>query len=327
MNLPRLFRLSSSRSAVRRCRWLLVACCLAGLPRGRAAEPDSLLPLAVFDFEAREEGIHELGAKVSALLNARLSSNPRLILVERAELEKLTGEHELSLSGVVAPQTAAKVGYLTGAKIIVTGKVFKIDQELNLVAKIIGTETGRVYGELVHGPAGGPNLSKLADELADKIAKNVIEHGGTFVSNLETPAQRVETMLAGLKPGARPSVTIKIPETHFGGPVRDPAAETELRRIFQNAGCSLLDEHSTTPADWEITGEAFSALGGRRGNLISCRARIELTVRRRADGKILTSERQTSVAVDLAEAVAAKSALQIAATELALRLLPQLVGR
>ncbi len=44
-----------------------------------------------------------------------------------------------------------------------------------------------------------------------------------------------------------------------------------------------------------------------------------------AGGKIIAEDRQTSVAVDLAEHIAAKTALQEGAGELATRLLPKLV--
>src|SRR5262245_20856537 len=88
------------------------------------------LSVAVFDFESKEESVKELGSKVSALLNAHLSTDPNLITVERAELEKALGEQELGLSGTVTTETAAKVGHLTGAKILVTGKLFKADREL-----------------------------------------------------------------------------------------------------------------------------------------------------------------------------------------------------
>ena len=95
--------------------------------------------------------MRDLGPKVATLLNANLSAEPQIITVERAELEKVLGEQELGLSGTVSPDTAAKVGHLTGAKVLVTGRVFKADKELMMVAKIIGTETSRVYGELVKG--------------------------------------------------------------------------------------------------------------------------------------------------------------------------------
>ena len=76
--------------------------------------------------------------------------------------------------------------------------------------------------------------------------------------------------------------------------------------------------------DIEITGEAFSAFGMRKGNLISCRSRLELKAQERHTGKILLIDRQTSVAVDIAEQIAAKTALHNVADELAERLLPKL---
>ena len=86
-----------------------------------------------------------------------------------------------------------------------------------------------------------------------------------------------------------------------------------------------MDDISTNKPDIEITGEAFSAFGMQKGNLISCNARIEIKARDVATGKILDIDRQTSVAVDLAEHTAAKTALQNGADELAERLLPKLI--
>ena len=102
---------------------------------------NQILSVAVFNFESKDEGVRDLGPKIATLISANLSAQPDLIMVERAELEKVLGEHELSLSGNVSADTAAKVGNLTGAKVLVTGSVFKMDGSLVLVAKIIGTET------------------------------------------------------------------------------------------------------------------------------------------------------------------------------------------
>jgi hypothetical protein len=127
-----------------------------------------------------------------------------------------------------------------------------------------------------------------------------------------------------LPEGKRPSVSVKISERHFGTAVIDPAAETELAYILQKAGFAVLDDKSGVKPDIEITGDAFSAFGLRKGNLISCRSRIELKVQQRESGKILTQDSETSVAVDIAEQIAAKSALQNAADQLAERVLPKL---
>jgi len=70
---------------------LLLAC---GIARAPAAD---VLTVAVFDFESKDEAVRDLGPKVAAMITATLSSDPRFITVERAELEKVLGEQELGL--------------------------------------------------------------------------------------------------------------------------------------------------------------------------------------------------------------------------------------
>src|ERR1035437_9961882 len=288
------------------------------------ASTNDILTVAVFDFESKDENVRDLGAKIATLVNVNLSAEPQLITVERAELEKVLGEQELGLSGTVSADTAAKVGNLTGAKVLVTGRVFKADNELILLAKIIGTETSRVYGEMVKGNASA-SITDLSAELAKKIAADVTQKSDTLVAKVETRDQRVEKIKKALGDKKRVAVSVKIGERHFGSPVIDPAAETELGKILQECGFTLVDDKSTNKANIEITGDAFSAFGLRKGNLISCKARVEIKVRDVATGNILVVERQTSVAVDIAEQTAAKTALQNAAAELAERVLPRIV--
>lgn len=301
---------------------ILVTVLLAAAITTPAAEPP-VLTVAVFDFESKDENVRDLGPKVAMLLNATLSAEPNLILVERAELEKVLGEQELGLSGTVSADTAAKVGNLTGAKVLVTGRVFKVDKETMIVAKVIGTETSRVYGEMVKG-AAAVSISDLSADLAKKIATTVTQKGETLLAKVVSREERIAKIKKSLKSDQLPSVAVKIPEQHFGAPVIDPAAQTELGLILQECGFKLVDEKSPDKADIEITGEAFSAFGLRKGNLISCKARVEIKARK-ANGDIVAVERQTSVAVDVAEQTAAKTALQNAALELAERLLPKLV--
>jgi hypothetical protein len=288
----------------------------------RAAPPE-ILTVAVFDFESKDEAVRGLGPKIAALINAHLSAEPQLITVERAELEKALGEQELGLSGTVSAESAAKVGHLTGAKVLVTGRAFQVDNALILVAKIIGTETSRVYGEVVNGKAGA-DITDLSAELAKKIATVVAQKGDTLVAKVETREERIAKIKAALGDKKLAAVSVRIEERHFGQAVIDPAAETELAVILQKTGFSVMDDKSTNKPDIEITGQAFSAYGLRKGNLISCRSRIELKAHERSTGKILAEDAQTSVAVDIAEQTAAKTALENAAVDIAERLAPKL---
>jgi len=283
----------------------------------------NVVTVAIFDFDSKDEAVRDLGPKAATLVNVGLSAEPNLITIERAELQKVLGEQELGLSGTVTTDTAAKVGNLTGAKVLVTGRVFKVDKDLVLVAKIIGTETSRVYGEMVKG--GGPDaLTELSEALSKKIAATLAQKSETLLAKFESPEERLNKLLKSLKEGKRPAVSVRIAERHFGQPVIDPAAETELTLILQKAGFTVVDEKSKQKPDIEITGEAFSTLGLRKGNLISCKARIEVKAHDLKARKLLVADRQTSVAVDIAEQTAAKSALQNAALDLAERLVPKL---
>ena len=146
--------------------------------------------------------------------------------------------------------------------------------------------------------------------------------------NVAAPAADVETRELNIHKCGSPALTMALlPERHFGAPVIDPAAETELLLILKECGFGITDDKSKEPADLEITGEAFSAYALRKGNLISCKAQIEIKVHDRKTTNLLLAERQTSVAVDVTEQTSAKTALQNAAMELAERLLPKLVGK
>lgn len=280
------------------------------------------LTVAVFDFESKEEGLRDAGPKVATLLNALLSVDARLITVERAELEKVLGEQELGLSGTVSADTAAKVGKLTGARVIVTGRVFTAGRETMVVAKIIGTETSRVYGEIGRGASGG-SLADVANELAPRIAKTIEAKADTLVAKVEIMddlVARLQKEYAGKK---FPSVSISVPERHIGAPTIDPAVQTEVGFILQKLGATVFDQKEAAKADVEISGEAFSELSVRRGNLVSCKARVELKAVKA--GQMVFIDRQTTVAVDVAEHLAGKTALQEAGAKLAERLLPKLV--
>jgi hypothetical protein len=318
MNL-RLF-LSASAALAAGAALLLPIC-------ARAEPPPAPLTAAVFSFQASGENLEAKGAEVATLLNAQLSSvAPEVSLVERQEIDKVLGEQELGLSGTVSSDTAAKTGALLGAKVLITGRLFEAGGKYYLVAKIIGTDTGRVYGES-ETFADLSGMEKAAGALALKIADDFKKRGGTLVAAPEPPGARLERLrkiVAGK--GALPSVSVVIAEQHLGRVVIDPAAQTEIKFLLEQLGFEVIDPAANgRQADVQVTGEAFSELAGRHGNLVSCRARVEIRAVRPAGGRLLLADAQTDVAVDVAEHVAGKSALENAAAKLTERLLPKLV--
>ena len=293
----------------------------------KAEEEFTVYPVAVFPFAERGRDAAELGNKVTDLLFANLVTNPDMYLVEREEIDKLFTEQELNRSGLINPYQATQIGYLTGAKILVTGSVLVVGDKLYVVAKIIGTETSRVLGASVKG-AVDVELDGLVEELAKNVASTITERATDLVARPVIKEDRLAALARLMGKGKRPSVWIDIPERHVGQTAYDPAAETELTLFCKELGFEVIDrkEGNRKDADVVLTGEGFSQFASRHGNLVSVKARLEVKALDRESGRVLAVDRQTSVAVDLAEHIAGKTALQNAAISVAERLLPKVAS-
>ncbi len=120
---------------------------------------------------------------------------------------------------------------------------------------------------------------------------------------------------------------MSIPEQHIGRPIVDPAAQTEMKLVLQEVGFTVLDSSETAKRpDVQITGEAFSEMGMRKGNLVSGLARVEIKAVNAKTGDLIAVDRQRGVAVDLGENVAAKEALQNAGWDIIVRLIPKIAA-
>lgn len=154
---------------------------------------------------------------------------------------------------------------------------------------------------------------------------------------LRAPAQEAAAVPATLKyPAVR--VMIVVPETHIGRQISDPAAETELIRMFAKAKYTVIDQTQYaamryTPemeevvknptslkaralttkygADLLIVGEAFS----QRSELqppgaISCRARVEVRAVFTQAAQIVAATDGIATGADVTEFIAAKIGLR-----------------
>jgi hypothetical protein len=290
-----------------------------------AANPPQPLPTAVLNFQTSDESMEKQGAEIATLLEADLSTSEHAITVEREEVDKILSEQEFGASGLVSADTAAKIGSLTGARVLVTGRLFAVGNQYMVVAKIISTETSRVYGVTATLPDLA-NLPQGAQDLSGKIDGVLASHRDVLLAQEETPGQRLTRLRGILGQRPLPSVTVSISERDYTQPSIDPAAQTEIIMQLQALGFQIIDpDQNHKKADIVISGEAFSELGARHGNLVSSRGRIELKVARETSHELLWTDRETQVAVDLGDRTAGKEALEKAADRLTERLLPKLV--
>lgn len=291
-----------------------------------AEEGQTVYPTAILPFQERGPEVKGQGVKVSDLLGALLDVDPQLHLLFREDMEKLLGESELNLSGMINPNQAVKVGQLTGAKILVTGSIMQVGKKTYLVAKIIGTETGRVLGKSVKGDAR-EDLDTLIEQLAERITETIGEKADQLVAKPVKQEDRIAALKEKLGDAKRPVVFVKIAERHVGQATLDPAAQTEVTLFCKETGFEVVDPDSgrRKDADILIEGEGFSEFAMRRGNLVSVKARLEVKAIDPKTDKVIATDRQTAVVVDLTEQIAGKAALQKAAAQIAERLLPKLI--
>lgn len=272
----------------------------------KEAEKVPPLSAAIVDFKDGSADLEGIGSSVSALLQAKVSIDSDATLVERAELNEILGEQELKLSDAVTPGQAAEVGQLTGAEVIVSGRVFTVKDRVYVVAKVVSTSSGRVFGATSSYEKDG-KIDDAVDTLSKDVSKILKEQIAQLRSGQTLEARIADQLKAKLEKKASAKVYISVKEEILRAPVPDPAVQTELARTLQAAGWKVVEAENE--ADIRISGEAFAEVGSRRGNLWFTRARLEFKVLN-AKGEVLKTDRVVCGNVDLTQAVSAKGALQ-----------------
>ena len=310
------------------------------------------LSVAVLSFQCRDE---QIAGTVTDMVMGALSADPAIDMVERDQLDKVLNEYQIGLSGLVSSSQAQRIGFLVGAQALVVGRTFLVDQQILITGKVVGVETGRVYVEQVRGEQTG-QLLPIAEELGEKMTSTIKLRRNTLCAPdiSKDRDKRMAELAEKLKEKELPKVVISIPERHFGQPVGDPTAETELMFWFDKCGFTVISSGHAEPrlADWAwdyyhgqnaprrnvaipqligedvsvvIVGEAFSEFGTRVGPLTSCKIRLEVRALERATGRVLAISRRSQASVDVSERAAAKAGLQQAAANVAYELIPRLV--
>ena len=257
--------------------------------------------IAVLPFDSRGARAQDenLGKSIAELLSVELATQGDFELVERAELDKILTELHLSATGLVDKETQLKLGQLTGAKILITGSVFRSGDNNYVVAKLIGVETGKV---LPAAAKGGSAATDLVSELAVKVAGQLTARSRQLMPRPKT-ALSVAGELSGTVKGNGRKVYVKIAES-ISAPAIDPAAETELKKLLIALGFEVVEDRQD--AEFLFLGEGLATDSGRYQNFSSSTARLELNLYK---GKqILLSDRQKETVAGPSYVIAAKDA-------------------
>lgn len=296
----------------------------SSLTRVGAQEP---VTVAVYDFRPTGGPVRDDGPKITALVTTDLSGEPSIALIERAQLTKALNEQAFGASGMVNSDVAAKIGQLTGAKVLVAGQVFRTSQDhLVIVANVIGTETARLFTARVEGGAAG-DLVQMTSDLSGKIVQII----STQMTNLvaapeEAREKRLERIVKTITGKNRPTVSVDIQFFGDNRHWRDDWADDEFGAILLKAGFTVLDGRSDRKPDIEISGNGSTGDGIQRGDFVSRVSSIEIKMRDRRSGEIIGFDRQESIATGIGANIVGKASHDKAVDELAERILPLLAN-
>ena len=101
--------------------------------------------IAVLEFTDLQGEVTNFGRYLSEELITRLYDSNKFKVVERQLLNKVIAEQKLSLTGVVDPASARKLGSVLGVDAIVSGTIADRGDTLKINARLIDSETGEVF--------------------------------------------------------------------------------------------------------------------------------------------------------------------------------------
>ncbi len=130
--------------------------------------------IAVLDFSLKGSGFEteDMGAIVAEWFITAFVKEGRFDVVERGLLKKILNEQKLGMSGVVDETTATKIGKLLGVKIIISGSVLKLQNILEINARIIDVETASIIAAENVKSSAAAQLQDLVVQMSAKIIKN-----------------------------------------------------------------------------------------------------------------------------------------------------------
>lgn len=100
--------------------------------------------VASVDFVDLQGRTSELGKYLAEQLSVEMVNEDGISVVDRANINSILVEHKLTLTGLVEPKNAKKLGKFAGVEAILFGTVTILDGSIMLTVKAISTETAQI---------------------------------------------------------------------------------------------------------------------------------------------------------------------------------------
>jgi len=122
---------------------------------------DGKKKIAVIEFSDLEGNVTQFGKYLAEELITRLFRTKKFEVVERQLLNKVLSEQKLGITGLIDDKSAIAIGKILGVDAIVSGTITDFVTDLKVNARIISTETGKVFGVAATNIVKDENVRKL----------------------------------------------------------------------------------------------------------------------------------------------------------------------
>jgi len=122
--------------------------------------------LAILDFTRLDGSVDNLGRYIAERLTAGVFVTQRFEVVERRQLDKIVRELGLNVSGLIDPAHAKQLGRLYGVDAIASGSISELAGRIEINARLMETETGRVLSAAVVRVAMDADVAALMGRVA-----------------------------------------------------------------------------------------------------------------------------------------------------------------
>lgn len=130
--------------------------------------------IAVLDFAMVGEKLEPegIGTILSEYFITSIVKSGRFEVVERAMLQKIVAEQNLSTTGLVDESTASQLGKLLGVDVIITGSILKVRNSIDINARIINVQSGSIIAAEEISADADKDYRDLVKQLTAKIMQN-----------------------------------------------------------------------------------------------------------------------------------------------------------
>jgi TolB-like protein len=147
--------------------------------------------IAVVEFSDLQGNITDFGRFLAEELITRLYQTKKFKVIERQQLNKVIAEQKLSLTGIIEPNSAKKLGKLLGVDAVAAGTITDLAQSLRVNARLISTETGEIFAVAATEIFKDESVTKLMKGIGTSPPDKKPE--SSDIATSDTEAHKVET--------------------------------------------------------------------------------------------------------------------------------------